>query len=77
MVANRMDPDQTAPAGAVWFGSSLFVKKLLKHFSRRQKQIAFVVIDVLLTLQSTTGPGDVDFGTYHICADTYILSLKL
>ena len=28
--ANSMDPDQTAPRGAVWSGSKLFAKRLLK-----------------------------------------------
>ena len=31
MVANSMDPDQTAPKGAVWSGSILFVIRLLKQ----------------------------------------------
>ena len=28
--ANSMDPDQTAPKGAVWSGSTLFAKMTLK-----------------------------------------------
>ena len=28
--ANSVDPDQTAPLGAVWSGSTLFEKSLLK-----------------------------------------------
>ena len=27
MAANSVDPDQTAPVGAVWYGSTQFVKK--------------------------------------------------
>ena len=45
--ANRLDPDQTALIGAVWSGSTLFVIKLLKHFSRREKQTTFVLIGAL------------------------------
>ena len=37
---NSVIPDQTAPIGS---GSTLFAKRLLKHFSRRQKQTTFVV----------------------------------
>ena len=28
-MANRVDPDQTAPSGAVWSGSTLFVYAIL------------------------------------------------
>ena len=42
-----MDPDQTAPTGAVWSGSILFVEKALKHFSKQQKQKTFIVIGAL------------------------------
>ena len=28
--ANSVDPDQTAPTGAVWFGSTLFAEMILK-----------------------------------------------
>ena len=39
-----MDPDQTAPND---LGLHCLLKRLLKHFSRRQKQTTFVVIGVL------------------------------
>ena len=40
-----MEQDQTT--GAVRSGSTLFVKKLLTHFSRRRKQTTFVLIGAL------------------------------
>ena len=42
-----MDPDQTAPIGAVWSGSTLFVKEACENFSRRQDQTTFVLIGAL------------------------------
>ena len=30
-IANRVDPDQTAPLGAVWSGSALFAKTCLSE----------------------------------------------
>ena len=45
--ANRVDPYQTAPIGAVWSGSMLFVIETSKHFGRQQKQRTFVVIGAL------------------------------
>ena len=30
-IANRVDPDQTAPLGAVWSGSALFAKAYLSE----------------------------------------------
>ena len=36
--ANSMDPDQTAPRGAVWSGSSLFAKMTFKITSRWQNR---------------------------------------
>ena len=47
MEENGVDPDQTAPTGAVWSGPTLFVIKLLKHFIRQQKRMTFIVIDAL------------------------------
>ena len=35
--ANRMDPDQTAPTGAVLSGSTLFVEKASKTFQQMTK----------------------------------------
>ena len=32
-MTNSTDPDQTAPSGAVWFGSALFVFKVLAILS--------------------------------------------
>ena len=52
--ANSADPDQTAPIGAVWSGSTLFALGLLKHFSRREKQTPFVAIGALRS-NSCTG----------------------
>ena len=43
MGTNTVDLDQTAPIGAVWSESTLFVKKLLNNFSRRQKKKTFDV----------------------------------
>ena len=42
-----MDPEQTAPIGAVRSGSTLLPLRLLKHFSRREKQTTFGVIGAL------------------------------
>ena len=36
MQANSVDPDQTAPRGAVWSGSTLFAKMTFKITSRWQ-----------------------------------------
>ena len=30
-IANNVDPDQTAPSGAVWSGSALFILLILKR----------------------------------------------
>ena len=32
--ANSVDPDQTAPLGAVWSGSALFVPSYLSYYLR-------------------------------------------
>ena len=45
--ANSVDSYQTAPIGAVWYGSTLFVIEANKTFCRRQKQMTFVVIGAL------------------------------
>ena len=44
IVANSMDPEQTAPIGAVGFGYTPLPKRLLQHFGRREKQTTFVAI---------------------------------
>ena len=38
---NSMDPDQTAPKGAVWSGSTLFAEMTFKITSRRQSRQQF------------------------------------
>ena len=50
-----MDPDQTAPIGAVWSGSTLFVKGASKTFQQRTRQTNFVVFlfDLILYVPST------------------------
>ena len=45
--ANSVDPDQTAPKGAVWSGSTLFAEVTFNVTSRRQKQTTKVVIGAL------------------------------
>ena len=41
-----MDPEQTAPIGAVCSGSTLFaMERHLKHFSRQEKQMTFVAME--------------------------------
>ena len=45
--ANRVDPDQTAPIGAVWSGSKLFVMEAFEHFNRQENQTTFVAIGAL------------------------------
>ena len=42
-----MDPDRTAPTGAVQSGSMLFVKEASKTFQQTTKQTRFVVINDL------------------------------
>ena len=44
--ANNLDPEQTAPIGAVCSGSTLFAIEI-KHFSRQEKQMTFVAIGTL------------------------------
>ena len=36
--ANSVDPDQTAPKGAVWSGSTLFAEMTFKVAGRRQSR---------------------------------------
>ena len=36
--ANSVDPDQTAPKGAVWSGSTLFATMIFKVAGRRQSR---------------------------------------
>ena len=46
--ANSVDPDQTAPRGAVWSGSTLFAKMTFKITSRRQLLwliVSFTMLD--------------------------------
>ena len=42
-----MDPDQTAPPGAVRSGSTLFDKEAAKTIQQTRKQTTFVVIGAL------------------------------
>ena len=47
--ANSVDPEQTAPIGAVigavWSGSTLFaIETTYKHFSKQERQTTFVAI---------------------------------
>ena len=44
--ANSVDADQTAPIGAVVFGSTMFGQGATTIFIKRQKQTTFVVIGV-------------------------------
>ena len=46
--ANSMDPDQTAPIGAVWSGSKLFAKRASKTIQQMTKQTTYVVIVVFV-----------------------------
>ena len=39
-----MDPEQTAPMEQSVLGPHCLLKRLLKHFNRREKQTTFVVI---------------------------------
>ena len=41
--ANSVDPDQTAPRGAVWSGSTLFAKMTFKITSRWQSTTVVVI----------------------------------
>ena len=58
--ANSVDPDQTAPLGAVWSGSTLFAcmkknrfERFAKIFSRRHKQTTFSDVGFLGVLRVT------------------------
>ena len=42
-MANSVDPDQTAPIGAVWSGSTLFAS-ILKFFSNARQLFAADII---------------------------------
>ena len=46
--ANSVDPDQTAPRGAVWSGSTLFATMTFKVFSRRQSRRQFCCLMMCL-----------------------------
>ena len=45
--ANSVDPDQTAPKGAVWSGSKLFAEMTFKVLWQKTKQTTIVVIGAL------------------------------
>ena len=45
--ANSVDPDQTAPKGAVWSGSTLFAKMTFLNHKQTTKQTTIVVIGSL------------------------------
>ena len=45
--ANSVDPDQTAPLGAVWSGSTLFAEMAFKNHKQMTKQTTVVVIGAL------------------------------
>ena len=47
MQANSVDPDQTAPKGAVWSGSTLLAEKTFKFTSRWQGRLTIVVFGSL------------------------------
>ena len=53
--ANSVDPEQTAPIEQSDLGSHCLPQRLLKHFSRREKQTTFVVIGAF-----RVKPGDFD-----------------
>ena len=52
--ANSVDPDQTAPRGAVWSGSTLFAEMTFKNHKQMTKQTTFVVIGSLRVKYSDT-----------------------
>ena len=45
--ANSVNPDQTAPEGAVWSGSTLFAEMTFKNHKQMTKQTTIVVIGSL------------------------------
>ena len=45
--ANSVDPEQTAPIGAVWSGFTLFAIEASEHCSGQEKQTTFVAIGAL------------------------------
>ena len=45
--ANSVDPEQTAPIGAVWFGSTLFALEATKTLQQTRNQTNFVAIGAL------------------------------
>ena len=48
--ANSVDPEQTAPIGAVWSGSTLFAIEASKYFSRREKHLVFPELSYDMTV---------------------------
>ena len=50
-----MDPDKTAPTGAVRSKFTLFVKKLLKHSADDKSRRLFYVIGVRVTIDTVDG----------------------
>ena len=51
--ANSVDPDQTAPRGAVWSGSTLFAKMTFKNHKQMTKQTTIIVIGALRVKRRT------------------------
>ena len=47
-MANSVDPDQTAPLGAVWSGSALFAKAYLSENLGSLWYFAFMVVSLVL-----------------------------
>ena len=45
--ANNVDPDQTAPKGAVWSGSTMFAEMTFINHKQATKQTTIVVIGSL------------------------------
>ena len=46
-IANSVDPDQTAPLGAVWSGSALFAQTYLSDYGKGIVQCGRVMLQML------------------------------
>ena len=44
-MANSVDPDQTAPSGAVWSGSALFAQPCLSEYLECQCKFGLTILD--------------------------------
>ena len=71
--ANSVDPDQTAPKGAVWSGSTLFAKMTFKITSRWQSRLQLLWLAVW-RLTSMLSVVKEQWFNFHVCQISTISS---